>query len=99
MYSGAVMTAIALIGAEAWSRKGPVCGAATGTRVPIWVGGWARHMRPTISRAMIDGDGDDRVARRWFKLQESPIAESVREKEWGNVDASFHELARPAGSN
>jgi hypothetical protein len=48
---------------------------------------------------MIDGDGDDRVARRWFKLQESPIAESVREKEWGNVDASFHELARRAGSN
>jgi hypothetical protein len=83
------MTTIALRGAEAWSRKGPVCGATTGIRVPIWVGGWARHMRPTISRAMIDGGGDDRVACRWFKLQESPTAENVREKEWGNVNASF----------
>jgi hypothetical protein len=64
MYGGGLLAAIALILEEAGPRKGAICRAATGICIPIWVGGWARHMRPTVSRAMIAGDGDDSVAFR-----------------------------------
>lgn len=53
MYGGGFLAAIALILGEARPRKGAVCGAATGICVPTWVGGWARHMRPTVSQARL----------------------------------------------